>query len=87
MMCGQVQAQEGPEFKTFTYGTTKQYEISLRALLEQEPKVLEMKLCFPRNRWFGVGFGGKEMFSSELVFFMAPNNKDMQRVVATRMTT
>lgn len=44
-----------------------------------------MKVCFPVNRWFGFGFGGTEMYNSELVFFMAPPNKDLQKVVATRM--
>ena len=46
-----------------------------------------MKVCFPLNRWFGFGIGGDKMYNSELIFFMAPPDQTLQKVVATRMTS
>jgi hypothetical protein len=56
----------------------------MRGLMSNKPPVLEFKVCFPMNRWFGLGLGGNQMYNSELVFFMAPPNEAMQKVVATR---
>ncbi len=49
----------------------------MRGVLDGDEKnhYLEIKTCFPMNRWFGIGFG-TVMANSELIFFMAPPAED-----------
>jgi len=42
---------------------------------ESNTHYLEINVCFPLNRWFGIGFGTK-MADSEIVMFMAPPSEE-----------
>jgi hypothetical protein len=61
-------------YSTVKYGKSSNFILSMRALLDVKPQVLEFKVCLPINRWFGVGIGGLKMTNTELIFFMAPTN-------------
>jgi hypothetical protein len=56
----------------------------MRALIDSSE--IEFKACFPNGTWLGFGLGGYKMTNTELVFFMAPTQKNLHRVVSTRMT-
>lgn len=72
-------------FATEKYGEDANYKLKIRALLAQNPPILEMHVCIPNGTWFGLGFGGDKMINSELVFFFAGATKDTQKVLSMRM--
>jgi hypothetical protein len=75
-----------PDYLTLKYGKDNNYELKMRAIINKDgSEFLEMKACFPENTWFGIGFGGYLMTNTELVFFMAPTNKSLTKVISTRM--
>ena len=41
--------------------------------------------CFPENTWFGIGLGGSNPKSAELIFFMAPKDESLRKVISTRI--
>lgn len=47
---------------------------------------VEFKTCFPVNSWMGVGLGSDRMNEAELIFFMAPVDETLRKVVNTKMT-
>ena len=58
----------------------------MRALLNQAVPELEMIACFPENTWFGIGLGTHKMKNAELVFFMAPTDPALHKIVSTKVS-
>lgn len=74
-------------FMNLTYGVNSTHHLAMRANFDDSPPQLELVACFPVNTWLGFGLGEGHMYNSELVFFMAPVDTNLHRVVSTRTTT
>lgn len=54
--------------------------------MDQPVPEMEFIACFPENTWFGIGIGGHQMKTAELVFFMAPTDPTLHKIVSMRVT-
>jgi len=64
------------------FGVDNNYKLKMRALITE--KKLEMQVCVPNGKWFGLGFGGSQMNNSELVFFFAGDTEDQKKVLSVK---
>lgn len=70
-----------------TFGNNDEYQLQMRTDLKAPKPLIEFKTCFPVNTWMGVGLGAPNMHDAELVFFMAPVNESLRKVVNSKMTS
>ena len=60
--------------------------LQLRANINASVPLIEFQACLPNGTWLGVGLGGSDMLSTELLFFFAGfTQNDSRRVLSLRL--